>query len=412
MNRESVPPLLEGWPPASLVARRAVLLASGDADPSDFVRDTVRDDDLLVAVDGGLRMASASGLTPHLWVGDADSVSADALRHLNPRTLQFQLPTDKDWSDLELALHAAFAARATEVEVLGALGGRLDHLLANLNLLHLAHDRDVPMRIRSPHAEALMLGPRRKQIRLPWPRGHFVTLIALTPEVHGIVTDGLAYPLCRATLPWGVSRGLSNVVTGSHVHVSLEEGRLLVVRASSPPQSRRVHVTRTYLEMHSPDAARMRLSDDPRLHLARVVNCPSTFYRYLYREVGRPFHWTDRSPWSDERIREHLTQPDVSLWVLHFDGAPAGWFELRRGDRGTQIAYLGLLPEFHQRGLGGHLLSLALRCAWDGERRRVWVNTCTLDHPAALPNYRKRGFEVYREETYTAELPPDERSDG
>ena len=74
-------------------------------------------------------------------------------------------------------------------------------------------------------------------------------------------------------------------------------------------------------------------------------------------------------------------------------GAPAGYFELRR-DRagGTEIVYFGLLPEFTGRGLGGFLLTMAVERAWSSGTERVWLHTNTLDHPAALPNYLKRGF--------------------
>ena len=167
-----------------------------------------------------------------------------------------------------------------------------------------------------------------------------------------------------------------------------------------------VQVVRTYLEMRSPGdlhPARQPV-DAPRLE--RMEECPVSFFRYLYTEVGRAYHWVDRLSWSDERVRAHLGDPDVSVWLLSSRGAPAGYFELRRhGDASIEIAYFGLLPEFVGRGWGGHLLTEAVRAAWASRPERVWLHTCTLDHPAALPNYRKRGFRPVREEMYTAELP-------
>jgi GNAT superfamily N-acetyltransferase len=105
-------------------------------------------------------------------------------------------------------------------------------------------------------------------------------------------------------------------------------------------------------------------------------------------------------------VSAHLANPDVSLWLLSSRGAPAGYFELRRHEDGSvEVAYFGLLPEFVGRGWGGHLLTLAVREAWALRPTRVWLHTCTLDHPAALPNYLKHGFRPVREETYTAEVP-------
>src|SRR3712207_1553731 len=107
-----------------------------------------------------------------------------------------------------------------------------------------------------------------------------------------------------------------------------------------------VQVVRTYLEMLAPEqlvpAAAPR--DPPRLE--RIEECPVSFFRYLYAEVGRAYHWTDRLAWTDDQVRSHLADPGVSLWVLSSGGAPAGYFELRRHQDGSiEVAYFGLLPE-------------------------------------------------------------------
>jgi ribosomal protein S18 acetylase RimI-like enzyme len=167
-----------------------------------------------------------------------------------------------------------------------------------------------------------------------------------------------------------------------------------------------VEVTRTYLEMRSPGDLRPArpLHEPPRLE--RIQACPGSFFRYLYAEVGRRHHWTDLISWTDAQVRGYLDDPAVSLWLLTSGAAPAGYFELREhDDRSIEIAYFGLLPEFVGRGWGGHLLTRAVETAWEMKPDRVWLHTCTLDHPAALPNYRQRGFRVVREEVYTTELP-------
>ena len=167
-----------------------------------------------------------------------------------------------------------------------------------------------------------------------------------------------------------------------------------------------VTVKRTYLEMTAPGDLRPASAPDPAPRVERLVECPPSFFRYLYAEVGRPHHWTDRLSWGDERVRRHLADPAVSLWLLSWHGAPAGYFELRRHeDDSVEIAYFGLLPEFTGRGWGKYLLSVAVETAWQSGAPRVWLHTCTLDHPAALPNYLRRGFRPVREETYVAELP-------
>jgi ribosomal protein S18 acetylase RimI-like enzyme len=162
-----------------------------------------------------------------------------------------------------------------------------------------------------------------------------------------------------------------------------------------------VAVTRTYLEMRDSGALQPRALADPEVRIEEVRDCPPSFWRYLYTEVGRAYRWFDRLPWSDEVIREYLTDPAVSLYLMSVSGAPAGYFELRRDpDGGVEIAYFGLLPEFTGRGLGGFMLTEAVRRAWASTSSRVWLHTNTMDHPAALPNYLKRGFTIFRTELY------------
>ncbi len=162
-----------------------------------------------------------------------------------------------------------------------------------------------------------------------------------------------------------------------------------------------VDVVRTYLEMNSPS----QLNAAPLDRRARVEHasaCTVPFFRYLYREVGHQYHWRDRLVWSDEQCRARLDTPGVSIWVLYAEGTPAGYFELeRRGDDSVEIVYFGLMPEFVGRGFGKQMLSAAVERAWALKAKRVWLHTCTLDNPAALPNYLKRGFTAFKTETYS-----------
>lgn len=160
-------------------------------------------------------------------------------------------------------------------------------------------------------------------------------------------------------------------------------------------------VTRTYLEMTSPDRLAGAACPEPEVSIERVHDCPVSFFRYLYAAVGRDHHWVDRLEWTEEQVRSHLSRETQSLYVAYSRGAPAGYFELEVHEGGAvEIAYFGLLPEFKGRGLGKYLLTEACRRAWRAGAQRVWLHTCSLDDPAALPNYKARGFVPYRIETY------------
>jgi len=161
-----------------------------------------------------------------------------------------------------------------------------------------------------------------------------------------------------------------------------------------------IEVTRTYLEMTDPSELCASANPDPLAHVERVLECPPGFYRFLYAAVGEAYHWVDRLDWTDEQIERHLSAPLLRLFVLYRDTDPAGFFELHQEGESVEIAYFGLLPAFLRRGLGKYLLTQAASEAWRLRPRRVWLHTCTLDDPAALPNYLKRGFRPFKDERY------------
>jgi GNAT superfamily N-acetyltransferase len=167
-----------------------------------------------------------------------------------------------------------------------------------------------------------------------------------------------------------------------------------------------VSAVRTYLELRDPNDFRPGAAPQLHVRVERILECPVSFFRYLYAEVGRRYHWHDRLAWSDEQVRARVADPTVSLHLLSVSGAPAGYFELERHTDGSvEIAYFGLLPEYLGRGLGKHLLSETVETGWAEGASRIWLHTCTLDDKAALPNYLARGFRVFKNEEYGVELP-------
>jgi GNAT superfamily N-acetyltransferase len=160
-----------------------------------------------------------------------------------------------------------------------------------------------------------------------------------------------------------------------------------------------VGVVRTYLELRDPAQFRPGSPLPPTARVVERRSCSPAEYRRLYAAVGGPWHWRDRLAWDDATLAAHLASPDIAVFELLVDGDSAGYFELRRSGAGeVEIAYFGLVPGFIGRGLGGALLTEAVREAWRFGGARVWLHTCTLDSPHALPNYKARGFTPYRVE--------------
>jgi GNAT superfamily N-acetyltransferase len=123
------------------------------------------------------------------------------------------------------------------------------------------------------------------------------------------------------------------------------------------------------------------------------------YYRFLYDGVGSAYDWTSRKALTDETLAALLHDPKNEVHVLFVDGVPAGFVELDRRIEGeVEITQFGLMAEFIGRGLGKWFLRWAVERAWSYEPKRLWLHTDTADHPAALPNYLKAGFAIYKEE--------------
>ena len=162
----------------------------------------------------------------------------------------------------------------------------------------------------------------------------------------------------------------------------------------------KLEVAITYLEMtERPRLPQVLHPAETTIALLRAHNPPVPFYRFLYDTVGEPWLWYERRLMSEDALARILEDERVEIYVLYAEGAPAGFAELdRRQGTEIELAYFGMMPFFIGRGLGRYLLAWAIERAWSYEPARLWVNTCNLDHPKALPLYQQLGFRPYRQE--------------
>jgi GNAT superfamily N-acetyltransferase len=132
--------------------------------------------------------------------------------------------------------------------------------------------------------------------------------------------------------------------------------------------------------------------------------------RRFYCSVGYQWEWTDRLSWSQNVWQRYVDRDVLKTFVGKLNGDDVGYFELEIQESGNvEIVYLGLLPEYIGKGLGGTLLSAAVERAWEfSGTERIWVHTCTHDHKHALDNYRARGFELFRVERGPLKADQDE----
>lgn len=154
-----------------------------------------------------------------------------------------------------------------------------------------------------------------------------------------------------------------------------------------------IPVTVVFLEMHKRPGLRVHPPANRSIALLKARSIPLSFYRYLMDRVGRQWHWVNRLRLSDEELETILRDPACEIAVLNLDGAPAGFFELyRTTSERVELSYFGLMGRAMGQGLGRWFLSSAVEAAWAHNPQIVAVQTCTLDHPAALPLYQRAGF--------------------
>lgn len=208
---------------------RAVIVAGGPAGDDAFVRAYCATADLLIAADSGAVVLERLAIVPHLAVGDFDTAGPEIIARLAARGIPTEThPVAKDYTDTHLAIVIAIARGATEIVVLGALGGpRYDHMLATA--LGLAHPDFAGARILLVDAfhTILILRPG-ESVTLHGTPGEYVSLLALTEEVSGVVGDGFLYPL-PAIFQLGDNIGVSNELTAPDATVAVHGAGLLLV---------------------------------------------------------------------------------------------------------------------------------------------------------------------------------------
>jgi thiamine pyrophosphokinase len=206
----------------------AVIFAGGTLQAGKAVQQAIASAELVIAADKGAATALQFGCVPAVIVGDFDSLDTVSLQKIKKQGSQMiQVPVEKDETDTELAITTAIDHGATNITLLGALGGtRFDHTMANMLLL--ADFQDVALRIvDGPSTCWLLRGPGRASI--DGQSGDLLSLFPLTADAVGITTTNLYYPLHNDTLRFGKPRGASNALTQAHAEVSLTQGLLLII---------------------------------------------------------------------------------------------------------------------------------------------------------------------------------------
>ena len=160
-----------------------------------------------------------------------------------------------------------------------------------------------------------------------------------------------------------------------------------------------IPVERNFLELR--DIKKLKFnSPKEKKFLIKKIKPDFQLNKFFYKQVGKKHRWIDRLSWSDEKWINYISNKNLETYIICESNELVGFFELLYNPelQETEISYFGLLEEYIGKGIGGYALSEAIRKSFEKNIRRVWLHTCTLDHPNALKNYIARGMTVFKKE--------------
>ncbi|MCD8159504.1 MAG: thiamine diphosphokinase [Clostridiales bacterium] len=206
---------------------KAAVICNGNINSYESAKVWTERADIVISCDGGLRHCDAMGIRPNLMAGDFDSAEGRLLSEYEEKGIEIiRVPAEKDFTDCELGIREAVKRGADDITLLGCIGTRLDHTLANCHLLMIPLKEGVKAKLVDEHNIIYMTDSK---ISLKVKKGQTISLIPLTGAAKGIYTKGLYYSLEDGSLYAGSSCGVSNVAVEEDVEISLKEGILLVM---------------------------------------------------------------------------------------------------------------------------------------------------------------------------------------
>ena len=160
-----------------------------------------------------------------------------------------------------------------------------------------------------------------------------------------------------------------------------------------------IHVQRNFLELT--DLKNLKTNSIKKnKYSVKKIKPDFQLKKFFYKQVGKNHRWIDRLSWSDGKWMNYISNKNLETYIISESDELAGFFELLYNPelKETEISYFGLLEEYIGKGIGGFALSVAIKKSFEKNIRRVWLHTCTLDHPNALKNYIARGMTVFKKE--------------
>lgn len=209
--------------------KKCVIVASGNIENMNLHKKILEEADLIICADGGLKYLNEISIDPDIILGDFDSVDENLILKYRKKDIPiFDFPARKDATDSELAIDYAIKSQPKEVVMIGVLGSRLDHTLANMHMLKKFDKHNIKAMIVNNKNEIHFVN---KSIRINGKVGDLISIIPITSQVSGVNTSGLEYPLVNETLLFEASRGLSNVFLSEEAVIEIYDGEFFLIKS-------------------------------------------------------------------------------------------------------------------------------------------------------------------------------------
>ena len=204
-----------------------LVVGSGSIESDELLRSIAKSSRLLICADGGAFYFQRAGITPNVLIGDFDSIKPAFLKLYKELGVEIiKYPSNKDYTDMELALDYAIIHGASRIYIMGAIGSRMDHTMSNIQLLHKLADNGVEGVVVNENNYIYLIS---ESIEIGKKDGYMLSLVPATERVEGITTQGLTYALKDAVMHIGTGLGISNEFTGEKAVISIKKGRLYAI---------------------------------------------------------------------------------------------------------------------------------------------------------------------------------------
>lgn len=214
---------------------KVCILLNGEIENIDYIKDITDNNDYryIICADGGAKHLYKLNIVPDYIIGDLDSLEESIINYYKNKGVNFKkFPQRKDETDAQLCIHLAKDLKSSEIHLIGALGGRIDHTIANINLMYYIKELGINPIIKSKYEDLYMI--ENEGINVKGKKGDIISIIPAKGDVSGVTLENLEYPLENAIIKYGNPIGISNVMKSNQCSIKVKNGCLIIVKNKIP----------------------------------------------------------------------------------------------------------------------------------------------------------------------------------